>query len=123
LFLGRFASSRSHLEKALALYDPISHCSLVHQGGIQPQVASQVHLGIVLFCLGYPNQALARTNVAIAEARNLVDPPSLALTLGLDGVLLSLVGDHVTLDGRADQLVAVATEQGFPHWRAQGPST
>jgi predicted ATPase len=38
----------------------------------------------------------------------------------LDGVLLSLVGDHVTLDGRADQLVAVATEQGFPHWRAQG---
>jgi hypothetical protein len=123
LFLGRFASSRSHLEKALALYDPISHCSLVHQGGIQPQVASQVHLGIVLFCLGYPNQALARTNVAIAETRNLVDPPSLALTLGLDGVLLSLVGDHVTLDGRADQLVAVATEQGFPHWRAQGPST
>jgi class 3 adenylate cyclase/predicted ATPase len=120
LFLGRFASSRSHLEKALALYDPISHHSLVHQGGIHPQVASQVHLGIVLFCLGYPDQALARSNVAIAEARNLVHPPSLALTLVLDGVLLSLVGDHVTLDGRTDQLVAVATEQGFPHWRAQG---
>jgi class 3 adenylate cyclase/predicted ATPase len=120
LFLGRFASSRSHLEKALALYDPISHCSLVHQGGIHPEVASQVHLGIVLFCRGYPDQALARTNVGIAEARNLVHPPSLALSLALGGVLLSLVGDHVTLDGWADELVAVATEQGFPTWRAQG---
>ena len=38
MFAGRFASSRSHLEEALALYDPISHRSLVHQVGIHPQV-------------------------------------------------------------------------------------
>ena len=35
-------------------------------------------------------------------------------------MLLSLVGDNAALDERADQLVAVTTEQGFPHWRAQG---
>jgi predicted ATPase len=34
--------------------------------------------------------------------------------------LLSLVGDDATLDTRAHELIAVATEQGFPHWRAQG---
>jgi predicted ATPase len=34
--------------------------------------------------------------------------------------LLSLVGDNAALAERADQLVALATEQGFPHWRAQG---
>ena len=34
MFAGRFASSRSHLEEVLALYDPISHRSLVHQVGI-----------------------------------------------------------------------------------------
>ena len=38
MFAGRFASSRSHLEEGLALYDPISHRSLVHQAGIHPQV-------------------------------------------------------------------------------------
>jgi predicted ATPase len=32
MLVGRFALSRSHLEKALELYDPISHRSLVHQG-------------------------------------------------------------------------------------------
>jgi predicted ATPase len=34
--------------------------------------------------------------------------------------LLSLVGDDVALDERVGQLVAVATEQGFPFWGAQG---
>ena len=48
MFAGRFASSRSHLEEALALYDPISHRSLGHQVGINPQVSSQAYLGIVL---------------------------------------------------------------------------
>jgi predicted ATPase len=34
--------------------------------------------------------------------------------------LLSLVGDDAALDERAKQLAAVATEQGFPFWRALG---
>jgi predicted ATPase len=40
--------------------------------------------------------------------------------LSLGTLLLSLVGDNVALDERADQLVAVATEQGFPVYRAVG---
>ena len=81
MFAGRFASSRSHLEEVLALYDPISHRSLVHQAGIHPQVVSQAYLGGVLFCLGFPNQALAQSNAAIAEARRLAHQPSLASSL------------------------------------------
>jgi hypothetical protein len=33
IFVGRLASSRSQLERALALHDPISHSSLAHQVG------------------------------------------------------------------------------------------
>jgi predicted ATPase len=117
---GRFASSRSHLEEVLALYDPISHRSLIQQTAVHPQVASQAYLGIVLFCLGYPDQALARSNAAIAEARRLAHPPSLALSLTYGSRLLSLFGENAALDERADQLVAVAIEQGFPFWRALG---
>jgi predicted ATPase len=36
MFAGRFAPSRSHLEEARALYDPISHRSLVHHVGFHP---------------------------------------------------------------------------------------
>ena len=60
MFAGRFASSRSHLEAGLALNDPISHRSLIHQAATPPTSHSQAELAIVLFCLGYPDQALAR---------------------------------------------------------------
>jgi TolB-like protein/DNA-binding SARP family transcriptional activator/predicted ATPase/class 3 adenylate cyclase len=120
MYGGRFVASRSHLEAGLALYDPVSHRSLVHQVGYSPQVLSQAFLGIVLFCLGFPDQALARSGTAIAEARRLAHPPSLAVNLGQGARLLSLIGDNAALDERAGELVAVATEQGFSHWRAEG---
>jgi predicted ATPase len=120
MYAGRFASSRSHLEAGLTLYDPISHRSLFHQAGFHPQVASQAFLGIVLFCLGFPDQALARNSAAIAEAGRLAHLPSLASSLSLGAILLSLVGDNAGMDARAASLVAVTTEQGFPFWRALG---
>jgi class 3 adenylate cyclase/predicted ATPase len=120
LFAGRFAASRSHLEKALALYDPISHRSIVQQLGSHPHVNSQAMLGNVLFCLGFSDQALAQGNAAIAEARRLAHPLSLAATLGTVAIALSLVGDDAALDEYVDDLIAVTTEQGFPFWRAHG---
>ncbi len=117
---GRFASSRSHLEEVLALHDPISDSSLVHQTGIYPHVNSQGILGIVLLCLGFPDQALARSSAAIAEARRLAHLTSLAVSLTNGTTVLSLVGDNAAFDEWVDQIVAVTTEQGFPVWRAQG---
>jgi predicted ATPase len=117
---GRFASSRSHLGEVLALYDPISHRSLVQQVLLDPQVFSQASLGIVLFCLGYPDQALAQSNAAIVEARRVAHLPSLTVTLAWAALLLSLVGENAALGERVDQLVAVAAEQGLLLWRAHG---
>jgi class 3 adenylate cyclase/predicted ATPase len=116
-FVGKLARSRSHSEQALALYDPGSHSALVRQVGMHPRSA-QASLGVVLFCLGFPDQALARSNAAIAEASKLVHPPSLAVNLVLGCRLLSLIGNVVALEKRVDQAVAVATEQGFPQWDA-----
>jgi class 3 adenylate cyclase/predicted ATPase len=120
MFMGRFASSRSHLEAGLALSDPISHHSLVHQAGIHPHVNSQAILARVLFCLGYPDEALARSGAAIAEAWRLAHAPSLAVALTFGASLLSLDGDNALLGEWVDQLVTVTTEQGFPVFRAQG---
>jgi predicted ATPase len=75
---------------------------------------------IGMVCLGFPDQAVARSSAAIVEARRLAHLPSLAVSLAFGARLLSLVGDHAALDEWADQLVAAATEQGFPFWRAQG---
>jgi class 3 adenylate cyclase/predicted ATPase len=120
LFVGRFGSARSHLEEVLALYDPISHRSLVNQTGSHPRVGSRGHLGIALFCLGFPDQASAQSRAGIAEALTLAHPPSLAASLAMGARLLSLGGDNAALDERAGQLIAAATEQGFPMYQALG---
>jgi len=104
----------------LALYDPTVHRSLVQQAGIHPDVNSRAILARVLFCLGYPDQALALNNAAIAEARTLAHTPSLAVTLTFGASLLSLDGDNAVFGEWVDQLVTVTTEQSFPQFGAQG---
>jgi class 3 adenylate cyclase/predicted ATPase len=121
MLAGSFAPSRSRLEAGLALYDPISHYALVYQAGFHPHVNSQAILGMVLFCLGFPDQALAWSRAAIAEAQRLGHPPSVVVSLGFGVRLLSLAGDNAVLSELANQLVSVASEQRFPAWGAQGP--
>jgi class 3 adenylate cyclase len=82
MYAGTFVSSRSHLEKALALLDPISDRSLVDQAGVYPLVTTQATLEYV------PDQALVQSKAVIAEARRLAHPPSLVLTLGCGTMLL-----------------------------------
>jgi predicted ATPase len=106
------------LEAGLAFYDTISHRSLDHQTGSARGVTG--YLEIVLLCLGFPDQALARTSAAIAEARGLAHPPTLASSLFIGAILHSLDGEIAAPDERADELIAVATEQSFPQWRAPG---
>jgi class 3 adenylate cyclase/predicted ATPase len=120
MFAGRFGPSRSHLEEALALYDPISHHALVNHVGFHAHINSKGYLGNALFCLGFPDQAFAHVSTAITEARRLAHPPSLAGSLTQGAVRLSFDGDDALLGEWADQLVAVASEQGFPHLAAQG---
>jgi predicted ATPase len=119
---GKFALSRLHLEEAfaireaVALHDPNFRLSIVDMGTAN----IQAYWGNVLFILGYPDQAVARSNAAIAETTGLARPRLLATSLAVDIRLLSLLGDNTALVARADQLAALATEQGFAHWRAQG---
>ena len=120
LLAGNFASARSHLEEVLALYDPVAHRSLVDQTGNHPRVVAQGFLGIALFCFGFPDQAFVRSDAAIAEARTLAHPPSLAASVSSSARLLSLGGDDAALDARASELFALATEQSFPLYRAVG---
>jgi predicted ATPase len=70
--------------------------------------------------MGFSDQALVQSSAAIAAAQRLAHPPSLAVSLAIGARVLSLVGDDVLLGEWVDQLLAVTTEKGFPHWGAQG---
>jgi class 3 adenylate cyclase/predicted ATPase len=120
MYLGKFAAARSHLEKVLAIYDPVSHGSLGYQSGSHPRLSAMGQSAIILFCLGFLDQALAHSNAAIAEAATLAHAPSLAASLAMGARLLAFGGDHAALDRYAGQLIAVAGGQGFPLYQALG---
>jgi class 3 adenylate cyclase/predicted ATPase len=120
MFAGSLVSSRAHLEETLALCDLNSDDSFVRQAGAYPEVASQAFLAIVLLCLGYPDQALARATAAIDEANRLAHAQSLAVSLTNGARLLSFTGNYTVLGEWANQLISVAVAQGFLLWRAMG---
>jgi tetratricopeptide (TPR) repeat protein len=114
LLSGRFASSRLHLEQVLTLSG---------RNSLLPPGAVTAHglLGIGLLCLGYPDQALGPSDRVIAEGTELSHQSGVRLGCLVYGTMLrSLLGDYAVRDAWVDQLVAVATEQGLPHWRAEG---
>jgi DNA-binding winged helix-turn-helix (wHTH) protein len=63
--------------------------------------------------LGSPGSPAAGKS-APTSSLTVADEPSLATTV------LSLIGEGAALDEAADELVAIATEQGFPFWGALG---
>jgi class 3 adenylate cyclase/tetratricopeptide (TPR) repeat protein len=119
MFAGKFGSSRSHLEEMFTLYNTLGDHSPVGGAPVVIGVGSRAYLGIVLFCLGYLDQGLSQSNAAVANAISLAHPTSLGVGLAR-ARLLSLAGDDAALSDFADQLISVATEQGFLQWHAQG---
>ena len=113
---GQLICARSHLEAALALYDPASDRSLGDDIGVH----LHGHYGNVLIALGFLDEALAQINAAIAEARALAHAPSLAASLMISIHSHWFIRDLSTSAELTEEAIAIATELGFPHWRAQG---
>jgi predicted ATPase len=79
--LGEFATARGHFEEMIALYDPQQHSSYVSLYVQDPGVVSRCYAALVLWYLGYPDQALKRSREALTLARELSHPYSLGLAL------------------------------------------
>jgi predicted ATPase len=73
---------------------------------------------LLLWCLGYPDQARTRGQQAIALAQELPHPFSLAHTLCLVAELHQFRRDPRLTHDCADAAIVLSTEQGFPLWLA-----
>ena len=72
--------------------------------------------------LGYPDQALARLYEALALAHELSHPYSLAFARCGAAYIYHFRRDVPAVHEHAEVAVTISTEQGFPHWAAQGMS-
>lgn len=115
---GEFSRARTHLEAALALYDPQAHRSPAFVYAFDPRVVCLDYLARTLFALGLPEQALAANNEATAEARSIGHRNSLALPLFFGGVLRQVLADRDGVRLRAAELLQISGEAGFRLWHA-----
>ncbi len=120
--LGAFAAAREHLERSVDMYDPSAHGPENAQGviGQDPGVSSLAFLAWMLWHLGYPDQALQRSQEAIARAREISHPYSLVFALHFGTAVHRFRREGAMAQTQAEGVVALASEQGFPYFHAAG---
>ncbi len=74
----------------------------------------------VLWHLGYSDQALKRNHEALTLAQELSHPFSLALALVHAAILHQFRREGQAAQERAEAIIALSTEQGFPYWLEDG---
>jgi len=119
LFRAEFSHALHHLRQALNFYNQDVHRS----PWLTPhdmRVNCESFIAWTLLLLGQGDQALAQSRRALAWARELSHPTTLAFALHVTCVFHQLRGDGAILEQRAEELVALATEQGFPHFVGSG---
>ncbi|HSR34011.1 MAG TPA: AAA family ATPase [Anaerolineae bacterium] len=121
--LGEYTAARTHLEQMISFYEPQHHHPLVFLSGLDAGLSALAYDACCLWCLGYPEQALKQSQEALALARELDHPFSLADTLHYAGCLLNRMRqDGPALKDHAEELMRLSNEKGFPGWLAEGTS-
>jgi len=117
--LGEFKHALSHFEKAINFYDPSQHSASAFIMGQDLGIAGLCWATQSLWMLGYPDQAMLRSQQAIALAQTLDHTFSLGYTMSLAGSMIHQLRNDVTAahEGTAKSL-AFVNKYGFAFLQA-----
>jgi predicted ATPase len=118
--LGEYATARRHLEQGVALIDPTTQLAQALHQGEASGVRCLVTAARTLWCLGYPVQAVRRSEEALALAQTLAHPYSLAMVQYQAAFLHHHRRDVPAVQAQAEALLSLATDQGFPLFVGHG---
>ena len=113
-FLGEYVAARAHLEQGLALTNPTTQRALTLRHGVVSGVTCLAVVALTLWCLGYPAQAVRRSQEALALAQELAHPHSLALAQHWAAYLHHCRHEVPVVQAQAEALLALATVQELP---------
>jgi predicted ATPase/class 3 adenylate cyclase len=113
---GELVAAQPHLDQGMQLYDPQRHRThAALYSGHDPGVCCRMQAAQSLWFLGYPDQAAASMQAALALAQQLAHPWSLAMALRWAARLHHLRREALQTRARAEASMAMATEQRLPH--------
>jgi predicted ATPase len=120
LYTGDVVEGRTHFDQAIALYDPAEHRPLATQFGQDVRVAILSHRSLALWLLGYPEAALADTERALTDAREIGHAATLMYALFAAPLILIYCGNYTAASARTNEDVALADQKRSLFWKARG---
>ena len=112
--VGRWTDALDHYQKAIALAGQLQHSTwddVWYKG--YPRTGTMGQKALVLWTLGYPDQARECAISAVYLARNYQRPRQTMIALNQACTVMGMMGDTVTLEILAKELEDLAKQHGF----------
>jgi predicted ATPase len=109
-----------HLEQGITLTDSAVQQAQVLRHGVAPGVRCLTLTASTLWCLGYPTQAVRRSQEALALSQALAHLQSLAYAQHSVTYLHHHLRDVPAVQEQAEALLPLASTQGFPLFAGHG---
>jgi predicted ATPase/class 3 adenylate cyclase len=119
-FMGETEAGQAHLDRAVALFDPVQHGSSRFRLGPNPGVVANAISALQYWVDGRPDFAAKRAASALDLAAQLRHPYTLAYATFHVGLLELWRGRREIAQGRANEVLAIADEHDYQIWRALG---
>jgi class 3 adenylate cyclase/predicted ATPase len=113
LTTGDFQQSKQHFDESMSLSDSKGKRSLYNLYMVEPRAASLLLSSWDLWFLGYPDQALSRIVGALALARELAQPYTIAFAYYMTSVVHLLRGEAELALASAEDSLQMSREQRF----------
>jgi predicted ATPase len=118
--LGDLGAAQAYLERGMTLYDAQRRHSQEFLYGIEPGVFGLSYAALVLWLLGYPDQALQKGRVVRTLVQELSYPHSLGAARLFAAVSHQLRGERALTQECAETGITLGREHGIPVWLGQG---
>jgi predicted ATPase len=116
--MGELVSARANFEQIAALYKVEQHRPLTFQYGQDPGMAGLSGRALVLWLLGYPEQARRSSDQAIMLGREASHANSLAGCLHFSSVFYAFCQEKVVAQELTEEAIAICSKQGLAGWLA-----
>jgi predicted ATPase len=116
--LGEFGSARASFERALDLYAPEAHDTLVTVTSFDVRTGALSYLSMICSIEGQPEQAASFSEQGLTVSRNLRNPFNRVFSLNYAAVSKLLRRLERAADEPLDEQLSLALEHGFPVWLA-----
>jgi serine/threonine protein kinase/predicted ATPase len=120
LNIGNFSESAATAQRWIAVYDPEEHAPLAFVFGWDLGVIATSVGAWALWFLGYQDQAAKKRDDAVALARKLDHPHTLAFAITFDIVVRIYRRELQGVKELIEELIQLSVEKGFVYWEAHG---